>query len=694
MTPLANGGRAPLRTEVPNTMGFDLHLDNVYAYVGTGGYTAASGVINLGVNADGSGSGAGARFGSPSSGNPIRITLVQTAQRNLDDPSMAHRTVYKATGITGDQLTGVTLVEGTDRNYAAGDFCDHNFTKYDLTDIESAITGSSESITNGGGLTMSPSPLVGAGTIALGDGVNVFWDGTHNAFGVGQNAPLTTQLASLALANGNVAIYGQSHSSSLAAPTAQFHNGTGVTASVNLPTAGPIRSIFCGDLSAAGGGDWAGLGFKLNASQTADAIHVEASNNAMLFTVDSGGNIVSNANATLLGTLSAANTQFTVNSSGGITSFYGFVAGSQVIDGVGLITGGNASDEATWRLKGTVASRIRTAFELVMPAANWGPSAFPAAAELSIYGEGDGSAAYSRANWGWQSYEQGTYAFCLESGGTAQVMRPISLGMSDHLNSVARRAILIADGNSQPKGASDTWSMGAVVIGESAGYPSEIIGGSFNYSPIDALILHPPTMDSGAGNGHNDSHGFLLVGNAYNGSSHKSYWRHRVNMTANDGTGAVYIVEQKLDGASYATAWSCSTTVFSVGAAASPKQLANFGLLISTVAATPTKTAGSGAGTTPTITIGGTDTATTVSVTVGTTPSGSNANIVTVNYNVAFPNAPVVVLTPSNANAAALSGTTGVYVTSSTSGFTIVSGSTALTNGTVYTWNVHSIGTQ
>lgn len=107
----------------------------------------------------------------------------------------------------------------------------------------------------------------------------------------------------------------------------------------------------------------------------------------------------------------------------------------------------------------------------------------------------------------------------------------------------------------------------------------------------------------------------------------------------------------------------------------------------------PGHTADSGAGTSPTITFntGAYDGAGTVIVTTGTSPAGSNAGIVTITFNngTGYTNAPTsVVLTPANANAAALSGASQVYVPApTTTYFVITSGTTALAASTTYRWN-------
>jgi hypothetical protein len=98
-------------------------------------------------------------------------------------------------------------------------------------------------------------------------------------------------------------------------------------------------------------------------------------------------------------------------------------------------------------------------------------------------------------------------------------------------------------------------------------------------------------------------------------------------------------------------------------------------------------TTDAGAGTSPTIdntnssTIGGR-----ITLTTGTTPTGSNALILTIPFP-AFDADSFVCLTPGNANAAALSGTSAVYAVSAISTLKLYSGAVALTAETTYIWN-------
>ena len=109
----------------------------------------------------------------------------------------------------------------------------------------------------------------------------------------------------------------------------------------------------------------------------------------------------------------------------------------------------------------------------------------------------------------------------------------------------------------------------------------------------------------------------------------------------------------------------------------------------SRLATTPVIAAGTGAGSAPTISVAGSDSSFQVTLATGSSPSGSNAVIATVTFASAFPNTPYASVTPGNANAAALSGTTGTYEVSSVNTFVLYSGTAALTGATTYVWNVH-----
>src|SRR3954451_23252556 len=79
-------------------------------------YTSGSGTLTLAA-------GTGPRFGTPSVGAPVRITVV--ARSTLVNGEVAPTslyTIYDCTARSGDVLSGLTPVEGTsDRNYRRND---------------------------------------------------------------------------------------------------------------------------------------------------------------------------------------------------------------------------------------------------------------------------------------------------------------------------------------------------------------------------------------------------------------------------------------------------------------------------------------------------------------------------------------------------------------------------------------------
>lgn len=107
----------------------------------------------------------------------------------------------------------------------------------------------------------------------------------------------------------------------------------------------------------------------------------------------------------------------------------------------------------------------------------------------------------------------------------------------------------------------------------------------------------------------------------------------------------------------------------------------------------PSIAAGTGAGTSPTISISGVNNGGIVTVTTGTLPTGSNATIVTITYSTAFPNSSAVTLTSANASTAALSGSGNPFPPpSSSTGFSIQSGITSLIGSTTYKWSYTVLG--
>jgi len=109
----------------------------------------------------------------------------------------------------------------------------------------------------------------------------------------------------------------------------------------------------------------------------------------------------------------------------------------------------------------------------------------------------------------------------------------------------------------------------------------------------------------------------------------------------------------------------------------------------------PMLTAGSGAGTTPTVSVSGTDTNGVITVTTGTIPSAS-ATVVELTFATAFAASPKSVhLTAANGSTAALSGAGAVWAdvrNLSANGFSLNVGTAALAASTTYEWYYRVLG--
>jgi hypothetical protein len=143
--------------------------------------------------------------------------------------------------------------------------------------------------------------------------------------------------------------------------------------------------------------------------------------------------------------------------------------------------------------------------------------------------------------------------------------------------------------------------------------------------------------------------------------------------------------------------WLSRVSVSGTGSFINSMTLSSTGLLspnhISSITAAPTIAAGSGAGTSPTVSISGNDMAQKIAITTGASPTAS-ATVATITFNVAYASAPRIILTPVNSAAAALNGTAQVYVDDSTIGTTsyvISVGSVGLAASTTYLFYAHAI---
>lgn len=160
-----------------------------------------------------------------------------------------------------------------------------------------------------------------------------------------------------------------------------------------------------------------------------------------------------------------------------------------------------------------------------------------------------------------------------------------------------------------------------------------------------------------------------------------------INWTANGGT------EPTMPTAAGSYCWLCfvctddgPSPVFElVGASGLAAEALTVSHLIGGTAA-PAVVAGAGAGTSPTLALTRADDLSgMIELTTGTTPSAA-AVIATLTFALAYGTAPNISLTPANAAAAALSGATAVWASSTTTTLVVNAGASALAAGTAYKW--------
>ena len=112
---------------------FAVPLNDVSTFVGSGGYTSGSGSLSL-VTGD------GAKFPALSGSQWYRVTVIQKALAYSSLATAANYTIFKATRISGDTLTEISVIEGsTDRNYVLGDVVEVRVTAGTVADMQSAI---------------------------------------------------------------------------------------------------------------------------------------------------------------------------------------------------------------------------------------------------------------------------------------------------------------------------------------------------------------------------------------------------------------------------------------------------------------------------------------------------------------------------------------------------------------------------
>lgn len=139
---------------------FAVSFNNASSTVGTNGYTTGSGSLTLTT-------GGGARFPALTSGQIMRVTVSQAAYAYSPTATTANYTIYTATGISGDTITGLALStsEGqtqVDRNYSAGDVVEIRVTAGTLNDMQTAISGITGAVGSSGNVQFNNSGAFGA----------------------------------------------------------------------------------------------------------------------------------------------------------------------------------------------------------------------------------------------------------------------------------------------------------------------------------------------------------------------------------------------------------------------------------------------------------------------------------------------------------------------------------------------------
>lgn len=108
-------------------------INNISSKVGSNGYTAGSGLLVLI-------SGDGAKLPKLDIGKFYRFTVVTASLAYSPNLTSLNYTVYKATQLDGDTLSGVVAIEGTlDQNYNSGDIVQLRVTAGSFSDLQTAL---------------------------------------------------------------------------------------------------------------------------------------------------------------------------------------------------------------------------------------------------------------------------------------------------------------------------------------------------------------------------------------------------------------------------------------------------------------------------------------------------------------------------------------------------------------------------
>lgn len=113
---------------------FAVTANNVSATVGTSGYTHGANTLVLTT-------GHGAKFPSLTGSQFYRLTVAKHANAYTPGAGSTTYTIFKATGLSTDTFTGLTVIEGTSatNDFASGDIVEVRVTAQTLSDIHTAV---------------------------------------------------------------------------------------------------------------------------------------------------------------------------------------------------------------------------------------------------------------------------------------------------------------------------------------------------------------------------------------------------------------------------------------------------------------------------------------------------------------------------------------------------------------------------
>lgn len=113
---------------------FAVTANNVSATVGTAGYTHGATSLILTT-------GHGAKFPALTGSQFYRITVAQKANAYTPGAGSSTYTIFKATGLSADTFTGLTVIEGTSatNDFVSGDVVEVRITSQTLSDIHGAV---------------------------------------------------------------------------------------------------------------------------------------------------------------------------------------------------------------------------------------------------------------------------------------------------------------------------------------------------------------------------------------------------------------------------------------------------------------------------------------------------------------------------------------------------------------------------